>query len=734
MAIDNLNYMSSWLPAGQQTDRYSSQPWCLKSKNLDIFSSSKSVKATAWSEPVSESTTWIVLVDQTWNLILRNNDTVYDRSSWSEVQVISWIASNFPSYQICYDWKLWTYNNAQWGTPRQLISKYENGVLKSFTIFTDRSRFSFSSVEYRTPLEDEHWTSSTWTYSEGSQVWKKNSSNRVTTIKLQLANVRWFSNTVLYAGAWNSNYETQWTLQIEYLYLDTYKYWYNAETDQIERSYSDNTINLPITDQLDVPNNKTAVNNIPIIPDTWEVSITVWLKVIPPEWSSDYTWTSWDVDLWVGNYDYYYNYLPVNDTRELKPVWEYYWEKWVSFQPLYNWEEMWENNDNRARVVIYSLDKYMWWVSDVNMDVIWMIVWNEQVYMIGNMDWNWYIIPCDLAWGRWTPYIAYGCTFRWATNIDYLMYLVWEDRGISTLWAYNGQELVQVIWGNKEKDTSDVVDNDEQYKFDWKIVNWRKNLILTTEDNRLFQYGQTYGGKWWAFIHQLPSNAVIKSLKTNWNNLEVDYSITESWTTTNYSIIYQDDVAIKNYNTEWEAVYPIVLWNHLLEKEESDLYVSYILPSSNTSLEFWASANHYHFWTFKVAHSIPTPTVWSTWGISWDVADSNLEFIERNWDYLTFKLIWALPVMTSYVDGNLFAFRKPTPVYIPYTEVNHFRKIWEITANKFEEWEFRFHNLNNKLELPKSHSLQIMVKGKGTANYTPELFSLDLVANQRERW
>ena len=83
MAIDNLNYYSSWLPAWQQTDRYSSQPWCLKSKNLDIFSSSKSVKATAFSEPVSESTSWIVLVDQTWNLILRNNDTVYDRSSWS---------------------------------------------------------------------------------------------------------------------------------------------------------------------------------------------------------------------------------------------------------------------------------------------------------------------------------------------------------------------------------------------------------------------------------------------------------------------------------------------------------------------------------------------------------------------------------------------------------------------------------------------------------------------------
>ena len=73
-------------------------------------------------------------------------------------------------------------------------------------------------------------------------------------------------------------------------------------------------------------------------------------------------------------------------------------------------------------------------------------------------------------------------------------------------------------------------------------------------------------------------------------------------------------------------------------------------------------------------------------------------------------------------------------VVINYTDFNHFRKIWTIETDKYWEWEFRFHNLNNKLELPKSHSLQIMVKGKWTANYTPELFSVDLVANQRDRW
>ena len=76
--------------------------------------------------------------------------------------------------------------------------------------------------------------------------------------------------------------------------------------------------------------------------------------------------------------------------------------------------------------------------------------------MIWNMDWNWYIIPCDLTWGRWTPYIAYGCTFTWAVNIDYLLYLVGTDRGESQLWVYNTQQLVPILWWNEEKDREDV--------------------------------------------------------------------------------------------------------------------------------------------------------------------------------------------------------------------------------------------------------------------------------------
>ena len=724
--MDNLNYYSAWLPAGQQTDRYSSQPWCLRSKNLDIFSSSKSVKATAWSTPVSEDSTGIVLVDQTWNLILRNDDKVYDRSSWTEVLVYTWVSANFPAYKVSYNWATWTYTDAQWGTPKQLISKYEWDSLKYFTIFTDRARFEYSLVEYKTPYTDEDWTSNDWQY--GGSVWKKNSADRTSRIRLSLKNFRWLSKLMLHVQAGNSEWSSQWTLRINNIYFEKPKYWYNAETEQMEFRYYDWTISVPITDQIDVTTSKTAHIEIPAIPDTWEPFLNVRFEVVPPSWSSTYTWTAWYVDIWVWNYSYCYNYLPVNENRSLVAVWEYFWEKATSFQTLYWFEWERTDGDNYERLVRYWLDKYMWWASDVSMDVIWMIVWNEQVYMIGNLEWNWYIIPCDLSWWRWTPYIAYGCTFTGVANIDYLMYLVWDDRGISQLRAYNWQELVKVIWWNKESNTNDLIDIEEQYKFDWKIVKYRWNLILSTSDNRIFEYGQTYGGKGWAFIHEIPWT--ITNLKADWNDLTVEYSVTSGWTTTKYLTTYQDDTPIKNYNTEWMAEYPIVIWNHLLEKEESDLFVSYILPSADCSLEFWGMANHYHFRTFTSEDDYTFDSELS-YKLKWATWDYELKFIEKNGNQYTFRLEWDLPIQTT---NDMKITDTEWVELINYSEYNHFRKIWTIETDKYCEWEFRFHNLNNKLELPKSHSLQIMVKGKGNQNYTPELFALDLIANQRERW
>jgi len=741
MAIDNLNYYTAWLPAGQQTDKYSSQPWCLKSKNLDIFSSSKSVKATAWSAPVADWSAGIIAQDDKGWLQLRSDWKVWD--SRTETVVVD-PSENFPSYQISYVWSEWPYEMATWGTPMDMLVKYEWDQWKTIIVYTDKNSFTYTSEKIT--LHKSIWNlnyltmdTETWRTTNGYLFTKTSTSSNNGTIDIKLPEGR-FCNVNVKIKA-NQYDDSDTDISLEKIVIHSPRtYYYDAEMDAVVPT-------VVSWDEIEITQFDWSITDeggltvtLPAMPLGSSIGrwATIRFKFTQHEGVSNYPW-SWEIyvdfndsdfeeALWSADTNYFYSYLPLG-YREKVEVWEYYWTKSTTFQILSQWTSYWLTR-GWQKVTVYDLEQYMWWANDPAMDVIGMTVWNEQVYMIWNLNGNWYIIPCDLSGGRWTPFVAYGCKFTWVVNIDYLLYLVWEDRWISNLWVFNQQELVPILWGKLESQFNDLVGVDEPYKFNSDLVNWRKNLILSTSDNRIFQYGQTYGGKWGTFIHTLPSNADITSIKARGNDLEIRYSITENDTTTKYTTVYQDDTPYKNYNTEWSATYPIVIGNHLLEKEESDLFASYILPSSDCSLEFRWMANHYHFWTFTSSDNVTIdPT--GTYKIAWTTWDYELKFIERNENQYTFRLEGDLPVQTTSVmkitDGE------GTDV-INYSEFNHFRKIWSITTTEYQEWDFRFHNLNNKLELPKSHSLQIMVRGKGTAQYTPELFALDLVANQRDRW
>jgi hypothetical protein len=743
MAIDNLNFYSNWLPAGQLTDKYSSQPWCLKSKNLDIFSSSKSTKATAWSTP----TQWDAdVIKQDWYLVLKTDWKVYRRVLWVDTLLVD-PSVNFPVNKVSYTWEDWPYNDAEWGTVQDMVVKYEWNEWKSFVVYTDRASFTYSKTKF--VWNKKVTRSSGLHYNEWPRwngYWNFNKTSNSSAEEIELA-VEWSPFSEIPIRIYADEYESSDTnIRIRNIEYRDYKYYYDGQLDSMAIYPTISSRTVQVTG--DITQQWWLQLTIPVIPtykDRTRIIIT--FDFIRKEWVTSWyawsgrlyfdanspteypTWSMYNSDGTKSDWDcnYYYSYLPVRE-RKLLSIGDYgysqtYWMKWQTFQPLYKWiwtwrEVLWEKK------IVYDFVTDMGWETDPAMDIIWLMIWNEQVYMIWNLDWNWYIIPCDLSWGKGTPYIAYGCEFLWVANIDYLMYLVWEDRGISQLWVYNWQELVAILWGTEEKSSKNLIDNTEQYKFDWKMVEYRDDLILSTSDHRIFAYWQTFWGKGWAFIHELPW--AIKELKADWNDLTVKYTVSS----TDYVTTLQDDTPIKNYNTEWMAEYPIALWNHLLEKEESDLYCSYILPSANTSLEFWGMANHYHFWTFTSSDSyaFSTAASYKMKGCTWNYV---LKYIETNENQYTFRLEWDLPVQTT---NDMKITDTEWTELITYSEYNHFRKIGEITTTEYQEWEFRFHNLNNKLELPKSHSLQIMVKGKGTANYTPELFALDLVANQRERW
>lgn len=805
MAIDNLNVMTSWLPAGQQTDQYSTKPWCLRSKNLDIFSSSKSAKGTAWSEETQEGSD---IIKQVWVLTLKTDWKVYE---WDRVIAIPW--QNLPPVDI-KQWRWWPAAPMTRWTPKDMTVKYWDDGWETFTVFTDRASYTYNKkwfiydktfvdVQYFTPYQNKYekrnfgYHYSDWWWWEWYMFTKTNNETSWWTIRMNVFPWNlWKGKMVIWANNRNNPEYANAFPYINVIEIWNMQYYYDAQVGSFMSYYSwhtaihpsseNNLITEPYFLDFDaLPNTERA--------DFYLIDINIVFR--KKEWASDNKrngnliidimwwpekdyradrmfWKDWET--YIDGQDtaheiYYdcldwYNLLPRDRQRELKKIWEYYWMKGKTVQTLYYYNESWiENNSNREKEPYYTFEQYMTRDNPTTMDVIDMISWNEKIYMIGNMDGNGYIIPCELTGWKGTPYIAYGCTFKGATNIDYLMYLVGEDRGISQLWCYNTQELVPLIWGDKkkvevdsvthEKADNDFIDTNEQYRFNWKMVEYRGDLVLATEDNRLFRYGQTAGGKGWSFIFDIPWE--ITDLRTENDNLIVSYEVTRTETDENeqevevtykYNRTYQDDIADKNYLTEREAVYPIALWNHLLEKEESDLYTSYILPSKDCKLEFWGAWNHYHYRTFKVWNVVPwswvSPSValelLRTWklqiaGTTWAY---NLEYVEDDGTRFTYRLVGDLPQQT---ENSIKQLTKATtnhnddPFYT-FTEFHHFRKIGEITAEGYTEGEYRFHNLNNKLELPKTHSLQIMVKGTWTAEASPELFTVDLIANQRERW
>jgi hypothetical protein len=288
MAIDNLNYYSAWLPAGQQTDRYSSQPWCLRSKNLDIFSSSKSVKATAFSQPIAWA--WDV-IKQEWNLILKTDGKVYDISSWSEVLVVD-PSINFPVYQVSYNWRFGTYEDATWGTVQDLVAKYEWDELKSYVVFTDRASYTWSSVKF-TPWK-EFWNySSNLTlqdsqYVKGYKFNKNSTSWAQSTINIKIKNPNFSTVPIKVYADQSASSETD--ISLIQVNVTKCRYFYDPELDQmVYTSASDMDLPLPATD---IKAGQVTIN-VPCMP--WQEDGVYFVRLVfqytRHEWVSTYWWS-----------------------------------------------------------------------------------------------------------------------------------------------------------------------------------------------------------------------------------------------------------------------------------------------------------------------------------------------------------------------------------------------------------------------------------------------------------
>ena len=719
MAIDNLNYMVSWLPAWQQTDKYSWNPWCVKSKNLDIFSSSKSVKATAWDTQEQWATSYID-IDERGNLRMMSDGKVYDK----EWNLVVDPVVNFVSYKVDYkdwnwfvDWQFWT--------PKRMFVKYVWDSYESIVIFTDRVKYNWSKEKITNNKGIQSYSNLEYDDSSPFTEWyafhRSNTSDWSWNVRISATWPITKAKLKVYADQYTSSAKDV-TLESIILYIPEYEY--SAKDWVMVQSLHEIKYTYPTVDII----NKRQYFEFP----TWYSWYTwIWLdfRFRNKSWQS---W-QWRWDLYVDfntenarwqkiewwDLNETYEYLPIKD-RNFSELWEYNFEKWTNVQTLYKWDYDWvERNWDYAQWSYITK-----WVrnTDASMNIVTWVVRNTNPYLIWNQGWNWYIIPAPIGWDTETPYIAEWIKLLNAVPQDYYLYLVGEERWVSWLYVYSWQQLVKLLTWTEIKSEFDTVDNAEQYRFSWIMCNYKSRVVLWTEDWRVFMYWKTTNWNGWSFIHETWWD--ITWIKVQDDKLVVEYTRND----VKYRTIFEDAIHSKHYNTEFEAIYPITLWNHILEKEESDLYTSYILPSKDCKLEFWATANHYTYWSFKSDDEVELNWMYK---MKWWTWDYELEFIEKNWKRYTFRLWGDLPVQTT---NEMKITNSEGVELINYTEYNNFRRIWVIETAEYLESKTRFHNINNLLDLPRTHSIQIMVRGYGTQTHTPELFNVDLVASQRERW
>jgi len=699
---NDLVFYQQWAAAGQQIDKYSMQPWCVDSENLDIFSDSQSVRSTAWSEPVEvENNDWVD-VDERWRFKLAANGNVYDslNDEWIDHSFFDTNAQKV-DYQ---DWQ-WS-NKAVYWTPLKLFVAYEWDQWRTITVITDRTwhtryndwvknTISYTDTNSAVSSVDLHWDNSYITVVCAS-------SSSFAGIRIHWSSMTWLMKLAI---------DTRWS---------TLEYWkinitnHNVKWDEASKSF-----------KLD-----------------WNS----WTSTV--EFTENFTY-EWFADAW--GWDYWQNFYfqtKLANTVYRYDVEMYIKEKWDYMLP---WEKnfvkidwkwymfYWDTYEEIETIKQYDIAGNSYYTV-VTVWSFTVIEWQEIVALTKTMDyrlvfvnneqdeiWIVYYIP---AWDDILNFQQWW-EFPWLKFINAVMvngysYVIAEERGIRWLYIFYNWQTKKIVWADtKYTESESLINWKEIYNFTWPMVNWRGKVVAPTInwlymywENKLWQNVGSFIFKVdWEITEMIAQNNELKITYTQWNK--------------SYYTIYQDDVNIKNYMSEFSVTYPVQISSHLVEKEPLSLALSYNLPNADTKLEAYISVNDNYFWSFLTDWEV-TPEEWAKYKVSWLSWDYWLNFVEKKWNWLTFYLSGDLPYQTSNTK-NLVS--EDTEQTIAFTDFNHFKYLWEAKKTDPEEidWKHTYLNLTTKNDLPIVRKAQVKIIWITDNHTTPEIYWIRLLSQQFDK-
>ena len=738
MADNNsLVFYQQWAVAWLQMDKYSTNPWCVDSKNLDIFSDSQSVKGTAWSEPTQiEPVEWID-EDERGRFRLYEDGRVYD----TEEQV--WYDHDF--YDDNAEYLQWRdkniYGTQEFWTPRKLFVKYDWDDWSEIVILTDNLKYYIPHdwLHFNMVLQNkDNATSDAGVWDEGISyyikvwtswtAWSFNVSSKIAWGRLKFNLWKPYNNTSF------TNWEVSVT-QSAYIYR-------NSPTEALKGW---GTINKTILWKFtfDAGTNSYTITDWSANPDKWNITIntTTW-EIEIETFLSQYFWA---------NMSWYEKWLHVwakPDTNDayLSFTWAYIKEYWDYLVP--SEKEVMQLDDKYYVEIDDNEYQELEWLKQYDLDatgywtLIWTWVftipeWKDIVAITKTFDyrlvfvnddenemWFVYLVP---AWDDILTF-SQGWEYPWmkfinATMINWYAYFIAENRWIRGLYIFYNWQTKKIVWAdNKYTEWESIIDWKQIYNFTWPMINWRGHVVAPTV-NWIYMYWEN---RYWQNVGSfiLKVDWEINSMDAKNNELKVTYT---EWANSYYKI-YQDDINIRNYEQDWSITFPVQIGTHMLEKEIRDLELSYFLPNENTSFDVYVNINDYYFWTFTI-ENWPDLEVWDTVELKW-AWNAELVFIEKNWNDYTFKLVWNMPYQTS-TDKKIIV----DSTEYEYTEMTHFKKIWScMLSNDFMKWwKNRIFKITAENELPIVRKMQIRIDGHTDTHNSPLLYSVRLLSSQNDR-
>ena len=735
MASNNneLVFYQQWAVAGLQMDKYSTNPWCVDSKNLDIFSDTQSVKGTAWSNPTAIPPVNYVDVDEKGRFYLYADGTVYDSKTET-----TYDHTYYDAHAETINWKDWQWSQKQdFWTPRKLFVKYDWDEWQTIVVITD-------TLKYYIP---RNWIGEDLTkwYTGNAQFWDSQQTYYYHRIKYTSSSNRWWANVI-------PTYRTARTK-----FNVTGSYW-NFTDGKIEIAKSTNLTYNPTTKTLNSPNASSMEIIGNFTQSSWSITLTEWT-------SSDIGTTSqttgsnainceayisWNINTsdssgWSGirlqaKSDDWNSYIYIEDA--------YVKENWVYLKPLENRQVIQIDNKWFMQVDENEYEEMEWFMNyDNNNEPYWTLMTSgsfaipegqEIVAITKTFDYR-LVFVNDTEYEMWFIYLVpawddiltfqQAWEFPWLKFVNAVMvngysYVIAEERGIRGLYIFYNWQTKKIVWADtKYTEWESIIDWKQIYNFTWPMLNWRGHVVAPTV-NWVYMYwenkrGQNVG----SFI--LKVDWTITSLEAKNNQLKVIYT---EWANTYYRI-YQDDINAKNYLSDWSITYPVQIGTHMLEKEVRDLEVSYYLPNSTAKLDVYVNINDYYFWTFNVPAGIPDIAAGDKVKLKW-ANNYELTFVEKNWTEYTFTMDWDMPYQSATTKKLTYG-----GTDYDYTDMNHFKKIGSCVQNNpaMLWWKHRIFKIWTDNALPIVRKMQIRVDWHTDTHNSPLLYSIRLLSDQQDR-